>query len=270
MFKLAATALCLAMVISSGAALADSGASLTTPETESRWRGQPAAPGQGKTGKDGTPAAGWRPRNLIRLKSGPGWRVREPHHAWGTPLSVSRLRNVLQARHRQFPSATAVPIYDLSAQHGGPLEGHYSHRRGRDADVGTPDLLQATGRWRQRDRDLEHTLFLVLALLRTCDVEFILLDREAQRMLLHHALSRGLTADEAALIFQAPGRGPFGMVRHKANHRQHIHVRFRKEANSDEPPRTPRVVSDRESREELCVADAGRPLIEKIFSRLYE
>jgi len=259
------------ILLPSGAAHARSGAGVTTASSAHPWQGQPAAPKQAKSSKKRAPNAAWRPRDLIRLKSGPGWRVREPHHAWGTPLTVSRLRSVLRTRHRQFPSATATPVYDLSAQRGGPLEGHYSHRRGRDADIGIPAIL-ATGvrYWRKRDRHLEHTLFLVLALLRTCDVEFILLDREAQHLLLHHALSRGVTADEAALIFQAPGRGPFGMVRHKVNHRRHIHVRFRKETSSNEPPRKARVVTDRESREELCVADAGRPLIEKIFSRLYE
>ena len=257
----------LATLLAQTPALARTGAGIPSAKTEVNWQGANGGSGNKQVQPQ---SLAWQPKELVRLMSGPGWRMRRPHHAWGTPLMVSRLRSVLRARHQQFPAATPVPVYDMSRQTGGQLDGHYSHRRGRDSDLGIPSLLSAKNHWRQRDRDLVHTLFLVLGLLRTCDVEFILLDWEAQRLLMHHALSRGITADEAALIFQAPGRGPFGIVRHRAKHRQHIHVRFRKEAGSDEPPRQPRIVTDKESLEELCHPDAGRPLVEKIFSRLYE
>jgi murein endopeptidase len=267
MYKFLIIPIFLATLLAQTPALARTGAGMTGAKTQASARGA----NSGSSDKRVYPRLRvWQPKDLVRLKSGPGWRVRRPHHSWGTPLTVSRLRSVLRARHQQFPAATPVPVYDMSRQTGGQLDGHYSHRRGRDSDLGIPSMLSAKNHWRQRDRDLEHTLFLVLGLLRTCDVEFILLDWEAQRLLMHHALSRGVTADEAALIFQAPGRGPFGLVRHRAKHRQHIHVRFRKEAGSDEPPRQPRIVTDKESLEELCHADAGRPLVEKIFSRLYE
>lgn len=270
MFKSLLPTLCLITLVLVPPAHARTGAGLTAAKAETTWRMGRANLEPTVIYKPEMNSPRWQPKDLVRLRSGPGWQVRRPHHAWGTPLTVSRLRSVLQARRQQFPAAMAVPVYDLSRQTGGRLDGHVSHQRGRDSDLGIPSLLAGRTHWRQQDRDLEHTLFLVLALLRTCDVEFILLDWEAQRKLLHHAMARGISADEAALIFQAPGRGPFGLVRHRAKHRQHIHVRFRKDASSSEPPRKARVVTDRESLEELCTADAGRPLIEKIFSRLYE
>ncbi len=218
------------------------------------------------------PDPNWRPTGLVRLPAQPGWRVRRPHRAYGTGLAVSRLVSVLRATHSRFPAAPPINVYDLSKFGGGKLEGHHSHRRGRDADIGLPINLESSN-WRKRERTAERMFFFVMSLLRSCDVEFILVDYRLQRILLHHALSRGVTADEAALIFQYPGKGPFGMIRHRQNHRRHIHVRFRKEESSSEPPRQPLIRPDRESKEELCYHPEDlrgpRNLIQKIFLRLY-
>ena len=225
-----------------------------------------------KSDYPGLSAASSAMRRMVKLEAGPGWRVRRSKRAFGTRLTVSRLSSVLRAHHSRFPAATPLAIYDLSKREGGRLEGHHSHRQGRDVDMGLPVGLKSS-HWRTKDHAAERSLFLVLALLRTCDVEFILLDQSAQRTLLHHALSRGVTADEAALIFQYPGKGHFGMVRHRANHRRHMHVRFRHDGSAAESARKPLILIDRESKEELCYHPEDmrgpRSLIQRLFNRLY-
>lgn len=191
---------------------------------------------------DGAPLAkvvGWRRRpivsGLVRLVSGPGFRVRSRRTAWAAPHVVVRLRQVMSDYRRRFPAAPPVWVHDLSARWGGRLPRHRSHRTGHDADIRLP--LRWPSRYvdaTPRTLDRKRTWFLILSLAHTCDVEFILLDRRLQRALYHAAVESGVAREQLALVLEYPNR-PFGrranrpgpLVRHFPHHANHLHVRFR-------------------------------------------
>jgi hypothetical protein len=207
---------------------------------------------------------------LVRLRSGPGWRVRRPSRAWGTPLAVARLREALSAYGRRFPGAPPIHVHDLSARSGGPLPRHTSHRDGRDADIRLVLRRPAAGYVAATPRTLHRrrTWFLLLSLLSSCDVEFVLLDRRLQRALYGYALARGWSPRELGLVLQYPRRGPRGMVRHFPRHQNHLHVRFRPRPGVRAP--APRIPTDYASLEALCGGGrgGGRPLASRLLQRL--
>ena len=171
--------------------------------------------------------------HLVPLRDGPGLRVLRPHRASGTSIAVRRLEEVAAEYRARFPLASTVWVHDMSRRGGGPLDGHFSHRDGRDADIRVPlrvraGYVDAT----RKTLDAERTWFLLLALIATCDVEFIMLDRELQAVLHRHAQSCGTPPAVLEKILEYPARlCPFepenAVVRHYPRHRNHLHVRFR-------------------------------------------
>lgn len=174
---------------------------------------------------------------LQQLKPGPGWRVLRPKLAWGTRLLVRRLTGALGRCHQRFPDAPPIWIHDISRKRGGRLRWHYSHRDGRDVDIRLPQrtsagYVDAT----PRTLDVPRTWFLVMTLVSTCDVEFIMLDHGLQRALYRHAQGQ-ISGEKIALLLQYPKRLPHGhprnpVVRHYPRHRNHMHVRFRRQGFS--------------------------------------
>jgi len=191
-----------------------------------------------------------------RLTRGPGLRVRFPRRAWGTWLTVSRLRELGRRYSERFPGAPPLSIHDLSKRGGGRLVNHFSHREGRDVDIAMllrnprAGYVDAT----PRSLDVERTWFVMRALLATCDVEFIMLDRELQAPLWRY-LQRRVPADLLPMLIQFPGRWRGALIRHRDHHRNHIHVRFRRDGH---PP-------EREAARFLCAPTAGgRRLMDSI------
>ena len=169
------------------------------------------------------------------MRSGEGWRVRRPALSWGTPLLVGRLSSVLYDVHRRFPLAPAIWVHDISRRGGGPLRLHRSHRDGRDVDIRLPQRVRAGYvDATPRTLDVERTWTLVRSLVATCDVEFIMLDFDLQRVLHRHATRGGVSREALALVLQYPRRihhrhPDASVVRHYPGHRNHMHVRFRRE-----------------------------------------
>jgi murein endopeptidase len=180
-------------------------------------------------------------RRLVLLASGPGFVVRDARRAWGTPLAVQRLTEVLAAHGRAFPSAAPLFVHDLSTRRGGRLPPHSTHRGGRDVDLRLP-LRVPTKRYvdaTPRTLDLVRTWDLIQRFAATGDVQEILLDRGLQRALLRHARAGGAAATSLAAIFEYPGhrhRRPRPMVIHWKGHRDHMHVRFRPAPQPPVPP----------------------------------
>jgi murein endopeptidase len=171
----------------------------------------------------------WLRRGFVQLTAGPGYHVRRPERAWGTPLVVRRLREIAAAYRRRFPAAATLWIHDISRRTGGRSSGHTSHCTGQDVDLRLAlrgkgqGFVDATG----KTLHIERTWFLLLSLLKTCDVELIFLDRGLQRALWEHARRRGVSRRELAYIFRYPYRRASGVVRHADHHKNHMHVRFR-------------------------------------------
>ncbi|HEX4450405.1 MAG TPA: penicillin-insensitive murein endopeptidase [Kofleriaceae bacterium] len=160
-----------------------------------------------------------------QLSSGDGYVVERPQRAFGAPYVIAYLKSTIAEVRALYPGVPALPIYDLSAEHGGKISDHVSHRTGLDVDVGY---------YAQHGQlDLEATWALVVAFARTADrpdgVEMIFLDYELQRRLYNWARARGTPDSALAFVLQYP-RGPHelaGLVRHWPNHTDHLHVRFK-------------------------------------------
>lgn len=171
-----------------------------------------------------------RTYTLVQLQERPGLKVTRPRRAWGTRLVIRRLEQVADGYRGQFPAAAPIHVRDISRRRAGKLSGHGSHCSGQDVDIQLPlkhtaAYVDATG----ETLDLKRAWYLVTALLSTCDVEFIFIDRELQRALRSYARRRHtLPPGAEGWLFQYPHRGPRGVVRHWPNHKNHLHVRFRR------------------------------------------
>lgn len=162
---------------------------------------------------------------LVQLTSGPGLRVNNPKRAWGTPLMVDRLREVLLAYNLEFPDAPKVGIHDLSRRYGGRIHPHVSHRTGRDVDIRLvfkkPPRRKGLVRGRPSTIHKERMWFLVKTLVDTCDVEFIFLDKRLKWTLYRFAKKQGMPLLELRSLFR-------GFILHWPGHDDHMHVRFKK------------------------------------------
>lgn len=160
---------------------------------------------------------------LVRLQSGPGFQVRSPHRAYGTPLAVARLQEVLIAGRLHFLGFTPIVVQDLSRRGGGKLHPHLSHQDGRDVDIRLPHRKGARkwGKATPRNLDVPRTWFLIHSLIETSDLEFIFLDRKLKRLVYRHALKQGASVRRLREIFR-------WVIRHEPGHEAHMHVRFRR------------------------------------------
>lgn len=180
------------------------------------------------------------PLPLVQLRPGAGFRLRTTRRAWGTPATVTLVHRVLGEQARAFPRQRPLSVHDLSRCGGGALPEHASHRTGRDVDIALP--LRGVSAYLDATRATLHhrrTLALILGLVATCQVEFILLDRELQRSVIRHGLRNGLSPAELALVFQGEVRAAVGMVRHFPHHKNHIHFRVLPAVGPPPPARFP-------------------------------
>lgn len=155
----------------------------------------------------------------------------QPDHSWGSPEMISLI--VDTGRHLRWllPEAAPLVIGDISARRGGFLSGHLSHRGGVDADIG----IYRDGAWQDprgftrlgSDFDVEANWALISALLDSGNIDFILLDQAHINRLKAYTLGRGLLeAEDVEEIFPTHRQWErTGVVRHAANHVDHLHVR---------------------------------------------
>jgi penicillin-insensitive murein endopeptidase len=154
--------------------------------------------------------------------------VRTPGRAWGTPLTVTRLRQVLTDDAVHFMGSRPIVVQDISRRGGGELQPHISHQEGRDVDVRLPHRRGARqwGKATPRNIDAERTWFLISALYRTGDLEYIFLDDKLEKVVRRHVLR---TYREAPVSQLREIREVFlVIVRHEPGHEYHFHVRFRR------------------------------------------
>ena len=163
-----------------------------------------------------------------RLSPGDGYSVERPQRAFGAPHVIAYLKSTIAEVRALYPGVPTLPIWDLSAEHGGKISDHHSHQTGLDVDLG---YYVSHGEF-----DLEATWALLVAFGRTSDrpdgVEMIFLDYDLQRRLYAWARARGTPDSALAFVLQYP-RGPnelAGLVRHWPGHTDHLHVRFKPRA----------------------------------------
>ena len=190
------------------------------------WQPRPTAQPSGVTG------------GFAALAQGDGYELRRPARAYGEPHVIEYLRSTIAVVRALYPDVHTLAIGDISAEHGGKLDNHKSHRTGLDVDVGfyfkkVPDGYPDRFVGADKDLDLEATWALLTAFARTADaddgVEMIFLDYAVQKRLYDWAHARGTPDGDLAELFQYPrGKDTLaGLVRHWPNHTDHLHVRFK-------------------------------------------
>lgn len=169
----------------------------------------------------------------VQLDSGPGWMIKTPTFAWGTPRTVQRLREALRAYVRVADGGPDVHVGDLSKSGGGPFPPHLSHQAGRDVDIGyvlhgrdadVARFVQAHA----GNLDRARSWTLVRALLESRAVAWIFMDYEVQKLLYEQARSDGASTEALETWFQYPrgNRAMQGIIRDWRGHADHFHVRF--------------------------------------------
>lgn len=186
----------------------------------------------------GAPWAG-RLQDATRLRLPDGAHIRRPHRAFGTRTTVEHVRRAVLSTLAAQPHAHTLAIGDLSAERGGWISEHNSHRSGRDVDLGLFFKKKPAGYpasfVRATADTIDHaaTWALLANLLATHDedggVQVIFLDYDVQGLLYRWAKANGVPTRTLDRVFQYPhGRGTgAGLVRHEPNHADHLHVRFR-------------------------------------------
>jgi len=186
----------------------------------------------------GAPWAG-RLQHPTLLPSGDGYVIRRPERAFGTETTIELIERAIGETFDEYPDEHVLAIGDISAETGGLITQHRSHQSGRDVDVGLfyteqpaeypNSFVTATA----DNLDCAATFKLLESFLATTNedggVLMIFLDFDVQGLLYAWAQDHGISERRLARIFQYPhGRGSSeGLVRHVANHDNHMHVRFK-------------------------------------------
>lgn len=172
------------------------------------------------------------------------YTIRRPEFAFGSTHAVANLQLGL-AKFRGL-SAYAGPLIvsDMSRLRGRSYGPHDSHQSGRDVDiwlplkgelwtgraaprVEDPDSFLAFAAQRASDIDWDASAELILALIRTGEVQYVFLSRNRQKHLYQVLRARGHSVQELGELIQYPRRAQTAIVRHANRHDHHIHVRFR-------------------------------------------
>lgn len=159
---------------------------------------------------------------------------------FGTSELVGLVQRAAERVSLALPGAP-LPVGELSARGGGRIDGHRSHRNGRDVDLGfylhdgngapvAPDFfpnVQASGAgtWRggpiQFDDARNWKLVEALLTDEHVSVQFVFVANTIRRRLLAEASRQGASADlidRASKVIRPPGRT-------RNPHRNHFHVR---------------------------------------------
>jgi murein endopeptidase len=174
-----------------------------------------------------------------RLPRGEGYVIRRPNRAFGTRTTVELIREAVTNTLEAFPKVHVLAIGDISAESGGRITEHHSHQSGRDADIGLFYKKKPAGypaafaRATADNLDCSATWKLVWELSKTSTqdggAQIIFLDYKVQEILYVWAKSHDVSEKRLDRVFQYPhGRDSAnGVVRHFANHENHVHVRFK-------------------------------------------
>ena len=176
----------------------------------------------------GRPNAGYLV-NGVRMPEGKEWVIGVPDHAWGTDETIEALVKCIRSVAAEFPNTPPAILGSISAQHGGPLPPHKSHRTGRDVDINLYLTKRKPKQWYEvataDNLDRARTWALIRALVTQSDVELILLDQSLQDLLEEHALAIGEDRDWVRDLFHDE-RPYSALIRHVPGHTGHMHVRF--------------------------------------------
>lgn len=199
----------------------------------------------GLVGAVGAPHSGVQTDGAELPAAGAGYvryRPKGVNH-FGRARLVNALEAVSAKMVKDDPSTPPLVIGDLSAKAGGKIEGHQSHRTGRDVDllfyyvtprgarVTAPGFIRVeadglalvpdTGELLRLDVELEWRLVRALLTSPDVGVQFLFVSRTVEALLVDYALSRGEPLDlvlRAQSVMLEPGDS--------MPHDDHFHLRI--------------------------------------------
>jgi penicillin-insensitive murein DD-endopeptidase len=206
--------------------------------------GSPSPLAPGLNGSVGLPYHGVLTDAAELPASGAGFSRYRPYglRNFGTPTLVRAIERAALAVERLAPHGSSLMVGDLSAQHGGKITGHASHRSGRDVDLlyyvtsldgvplpspgfihfGTDGLARApTAQYLQLDTRREWLLIRALLTDPEAEILWIFTSRDVEALVTDYAVSSGESAELVARAISV-----MHQPRDSANHDDHLHVRL--------------------------------------------
>jgi len=265
-----------------------------TPLVTSACIAAPSPLTPGLAGTIGAPGSGVQTDGVELPESGPGFLRFRPQgtNHFGRPHLVAALQRIARDLSAESPDAPPLVIGDLSARYGGKIDGHQSHRSGRDVDilfqfvtpagarvtapgfvhVGPDGLAHVFDTGHLLRFDVEHQWRLVRALVTAPEigVQFMFVSRTIEALLVDYALARGEPLDlvlRAQSVMFEPGDS--------LSHDDHVHMRIACSAEEMErgcigggpywdwlpPAPAPFVLDERRLHAELLAEEAPPPLL---------
>ncbi|MBW2459263.1 MAG: penicillin-insensitive murein endopeptidase [Deltaproteobacteria bacterium] len=175
-----------------------------------------------------------RLRYGVPVRKNAGYAIRSRKRSYGTQTTVDALRGAFDSVVKRAPKGARVWVLDVSLPQGGPMTGHRSHETGRDVDLTYYQkhcgrracmLRKVTA----RSLDAQRQWALLSYWLRRGDAQYIFIDYALQVPLYAAARKAGATRKQLEQWFQYPRKQKIrkGIIRHAANHADHMHLRFR-------------------------------------------
>ncbi len=206
--------------------------------------GSPSPLAPGVSGSVGLPYHGVLTDAAELPRSGPGFSRYRPYglRNFGTPALVLAIERAALTVEKLAPHGQSLMVGDLSAQYGGKISGHASHRTGRDVDLlyyvtsldGVPltspgfihfgsDGLAHSPTAQYLQLDVRREWLLIRALLTDPEAEilWIFTSRDVEALITDYAISSGEPAELVARAISV-----MYQPRDSANHDDHLHVRF--------------------------------------------
>jgi penicillin-insensitive murein endopeptidase len=194
-------------------------------------------------GSVGLPHEGVLTNGVALPAEGDGYkRLRKDAIRWGNPRLVAAIERAAGAVSQARPHGPPLIVGDLSAQRGGEIPNHRSHRTGRDADlllfvlapngipvespgfvrVGRDALAEAeSGRYVRLDLERNWLLVKALASDQETSAQWLFVARWVETQLIEYALARGeedAVVARAAMLLRQPGDS--------FPHDDHLHLRI--------------------------------------------
>ncbi|MEZ4232505.1 MAG: penicillin-insensitive murein endopeptidase [Polyangiaceae bacterium] len=195
------------------------------------------------SGTIGVPHSGLQTGAVELPRRGKGFARYRPYsdHYWGQPRLVAAVERAAAKVHDEFPGGKPLLLGDLSAEGGGKIPGHHSHRTGRDIDllwyVTTPSgapvvspgfiklredgLAQVGADFYALDMPREWALIKALILDPEASVQWMFCSQEIEALIIDYARAKG---EPDALLWYA--ETVLHQPRDSAPHDDHIHMRF--------------------------------------------
>ncbi len=167
--------------------------------------------------------------DALKMPESREWVLGDPDNAWGTEETIHALMQAIRQVRERFPDGPAAVVGSISRQFGGAFPPHRGHRTGREVDLHFYLVNRNRHGWYEpatKDNlDRARSWQLLRSVLLESPVDFVLIDRDVQLLLMEHARSVGEDEDWLRALFHGCGRTA-PVIQHAPGHTGHMHIRF--------------------------------------------